>query len=74
MHYLNILKPYVFLIQDWFEQFKEQILEAEQLLLTALDFELTVEHPYKILMTVFSMNGLLHSPISEMAMRLVNDG
>ena len=49
-------------------------MDAEQTLLTALDFELTVEHPYKLLMTVFNKNGLLHSALFQMTFKLVNDG
>ena len=71
VHYSEYI---VLFIQDWFEHFKEQILDAEQTLLTALDFELTVEHPYKLLMTVFNKIGLLHSALSQMTLKLVNDG
>lgn len=60
--------------KDWFEQFKDRVLEAEQLLLTTLDFELTVQHPYKPLMAVFNKNGLTQSALFHVAWNLVNEG
>lgn len=60
--------------KDWFEQFKERVLEAEQMLLTTLDFELTVQHPYNPLMAVLTKNGLHQSPLFHVAWKIVNDG
>ncbi|MCO5609419.1 hypothetical protein L7F22_063645 [Adiantum nelumboides] len=60
--------------KDWFEHYKECILEAEQLLLTALDFEISVQHPYSHLIAVFSKNGLLQTNLFNDAWKFVNDG
>lgn len=60
--------------KDWFEHYKERVLEAEQLLLTALDFEINVQHPYSQLMTVFNKNGLTQSTLFNVAWNFVNDG
>ncbi|KAJ1423785.1 Ribonuclease H-like superfamily [Sesbania bispinosa] len=39
---------------DWFEQYRERVLEAEQLILTTLNFELNVQHPYGPLTSVLN--------------------
>ncbi|KAH7428706.1 hypothetical protein KP509_09G013400 [Ceratopteris richardii] len=60
--------------KDWFEHYKERILEAEQSILTALDFEISVEHPYTQLVSVLNKNGLLQSNLFNIAWKFVNDG
>lgn len=59
---------------DWFEQYKQQVLQAEQLLLTTLDFELTVQHPYNPLMSVFNKIGLTQTVLVHVAWNLVSEG
>lgn len=59
---------------DWFEQYKQQILQAEQLLLTTLDFEIAVQHPYNPLMSVFNKIGLAQTVLINVAWNLVSEG
>eukprot|EP01018_Ginkgo_biloba_P036612 Gb_40464 [translate_table: standard] len=54
----------------WFEQYKEQVLEAEQMILTTLDFELTVQHPYNPLMSVLNKIGLAQTVLVHVAWNL----
>ena len=44
------------------------------MLLTALDFELTVQHPYSPLMSVLSKIGLAHTTLLNLAWNFVNEG
>ncbi|XP_057842041.1 cyclin-T1-3 isoform X2 [Cryptomeria japonica] len=60
--------------KDWFEQYKQLVLEAEHMLLTALDFELTVQHPYRPLMSVLSKIGLAHTTLLNLAWNFINEG
>eukprot|EP00249_Psilotum_nudum_P021338 c28074_g2_i3 orf=858-1712(-) len=60
--------------QDWFEQHKQRVVEAEQLVLTTLDFELTVQHPYKPLMAVLSKFVPAPTALVHVAWNLINDG
>ncbi|KAM7266087.1 hypothetical protein ACFE04_019471 [Oxalis oulophora] len=46
------------LLVEWFEQYRKRMLEAEQLILTTLNFEINVQHPYGPLTTVLSKLGL----------------
>ncbi|CAN0886969.1 CYCT1-3 [Linum grandiflorum] len=46
---------------DWFEQYRERVLEAEQMILTTLNFELGVQHPYAPLTSVLDKLGLARS-------------
>ncbi|KAL4205157.1 hypothetical protein AMTRI_Chr01g135900 [Amborella trichopoda] len=59
---------------DWFEKYRERVIEAEQMILTTLDFELTVQHPYIPLTTVLSKLGLSQSVLVNLAWNLVNEG
>ncbi|PHU21913.1 hypothetical protein BC332_07020 [Capsicum chinense] len=47
-----------FLPVDWFEQYRERITEAEQMILTTLNFELNVQHPYESLTSTLEKLGL----------------
>lgn len=60
--------------KDWFGKFRDRVLEAEQLVLRTLDFDLTVLHPYESLLAVFSKNGLVQSTLFHVAWNLVNEG
>ncbi|CAK8573737.1 unnamed protein product [Lathyrus sativus] len=59
---------------DWFEQYRERVLEAEQLILTTLNFELNVRHPYAPLTSVLSKFGLSKTVLVNMALNLVSEG
>ncbi|KAM7257844.1 hypothetical protein ACFE04_013585 [Oxalis oulophora] len=58
----------------WFQQIQERMLQAEQLILTTLNFELTVEHPYGPLTTALGKLGLSHTPLVQLALNLVSEG
>ncbi|KAH9314276.1 hypothetical protein KI387_022903 [Taxus chinensis] len=59
---------------DWFEQYKQCVLEAEQMVLTTLDFEVAVEHPYNPLMSVLNKIGLAQTVLVHVAWNLVSEG
>ncbi|RYQ93878.1 hypothetical protein Ahy_B09g100102 isoform B [Arachis hypogaea] len=55
---------------DWFEQYRERLLEAEQLILTTLNFELNVQHPYAPLTSVLNKLGLSKTILVNLALNL----
>ncbi|CAN1129340.1 CYCT1-3 [Linum perenne] len=57
---------------DWFEQYRERVLEAEQMILTTLNFELGVQHPYAPLTSVLDKLGLAQTLLVNVALNLVN--
>ncbi|XP_023006030.1 cyclin-T1-3-like isoform X1 [Cucurbita maxima] len=59
---------------DWFEQYRERVTEAEQLILTTLNFELNVQHPYAPLMSVLNKIGLSQSMLVNLALNLISEG
>ncbi|KAJ4969023.1 hypothetical protein NE237_015724 [Protea cynaroides] len=59
---------------DWFEQYRERVIEAEQMILTTLDFELNVQHPYVPLTSVLNKLGLSRSVLVNLALNLVSEG
>lgn len=59
---------------DWFEQHRERITVAEQLILTTLNFELTVQHPYDPLTSILNKLGLSQTLMVDLALNLVNEG
>ncbi|KAH1139983.1 hypothetical protein GYH30_029058 [Glycine max] len=59
---------------DWFEQYRERVLEAEQLILTTLNFELNVQHPYVPLTSVLNKLGLSKTVLVNLALNLVSEG
>lgn len=61
-------------MQDWFEQYRERIIEAEQLILTTLNFELSVQHPYDTLTLILNKLGVSHTHLMNMALNLVSEG
>ncbi|XP_039114056.1 cyclin-T1-5-like isoform X2 [Dioscorea cayenensis subsp. rotundata] len=65
--------PYL-LHGDWFEQYRERVIEAEQIILTTLDFELTVEHPYDPLASVLNKLGLSQTLLLNIAWNLISEG
>lgn len=62
------------ILQDWFEQYRERLLEAEQLILTTLNFELGVQHPYAPLTSVLTKLGLTKTVLVNLALNLVSEG
>ncbi|KAL5219969.1 hypothetical protein ABZP36_024682 [Zizania latifolia] len=69
----NIL-PYMMCGQDWFEQYRERVIHVEQMILTTLDFELEVTHPYASLSSSLSKLGLSQTVLFNMAWNLINEG
>ncbi|XP_072993473.1 cyclin-T1-4-like isoform X2 [Typha latifolia] len=65
--------PYLF-HGDWFDQYRERVTDAEQMILTTLDFELDVKHPYAPLTSVLTKLGLSHTVLFSVAWNLVNKG
>ncbi|KAJ6841922.1 uncharacterized protein M6B38_303665 [Iris pallida] len=65
--------PYLFSSQDWFEQYRERVTEAEQMILTTLDFELEVQHPYVPLTSVLNKLGL-QTVLLNLAWNLISEG
>ncbi|XP_028108949.1 cyclin-T1-4-like [Camellia sinensis] len=59
---------------DWFEQYRERVIEAEQLILTTLDFELNVQHPYAPLTSIIDKLGLSQSVLVNLALNLISEG
>ncbi|XP_073009019.1 cyclin-T1-3-like [Typha latifolia] len=60
--------------RDWFQQYRERVIEAEQMILTTLDFELDVKHPYAPLTSVLTKLGLSDTILFIMAWNLVTEG
>uniref|UniRef100_A0A7N0V965 Cyclin-like domain-containing protein n=1 Tax=Kalanchoe fedtschenkoi TaxID=63787 RepID=A0A7N0V965_KALFE len=58
----------------WFEQYRERVLDAENLILTTLNFELNVKHPYAPLTAVLGKLGLAQSDMVKLALNLVSEG
>lgn len=65
---------FLFLQQDWFEQYRESVIQAEQMILTTLDFELEVAHPYASLSSALGKLGLTHTVLFNVAWNLINEG
>ncbi|KAK8706480.1 hypothetical protein V6N13_050043 [Hibiscus sabdariffa] len=59
---------------DWFEQYRERVTEAEQMILTTLNFELSVQHPYDPLTSVLNKLGLSQTDLVNLALNLVSEG
>ncbi|KAK1425511.1 hypothetical protein QVD17_20863 [Tagetes erecta] len=59
---------------DWFDQYRERVTEAEQLVLTTLNFELNVQHPYAHLTSILDKLGLAQSLLVNHALSLVSEG
>lgn len=63
-----------FLEQDWFEKYRERIIGAEQLVLTTLNFELNVQHPYESLTSTLQKLGFAQSVLVNMALTFISEG
>ncbi|OMO61236.1 hypothetical protein CCACVL1_23667 [Corchorus capsularis] len=59
---------------DWFEQYRERVIEAEQMILTTLNFELNVQHPYDPLTSILNKLGLSQTFLVNLALNLVSEG
>lgn len=60
--------------QDWFEQYRERVTDAEHMILTTLNFELNVHHPYDPLTSVLNKLGLSQTVLVNLALCLVSEG
>ncbi|GMN46639.1 hypothetical protein TIFTF001_015816 [Ficus carica] len=69
MNFLSYLLPV-----DWFEQYRERVIEAENMILTTLNFELNVQHPYGPLTSVLNKLGLSQTVLVNLALNLVSEG
>ncbi|KAK6929992.1 Cyclin, N-terminal, partial [Dillenia turbinata] len=58
----------------WFEQYRERVIEAEQMILTTLNFELNVHHPYAPLTSILNKLGLSQTVLVSMALNLISEG
>ncbi|KAK9671985.1 hypothetical protein RND81_12G067700 [Saponaria officinalis] len=74
LHKQNLSTLSYMLPIDWFEQYRERITEAEQLILTTLNFELTVQHPYDPLTSILNKLGLSQTVLVNLALSLVSEG
>uniref|UniRef100_A0A2P2LQZ0 B-like cyclin n=1 Tax=Rhizophora mucronata TaxID=61149 RepID=A0A2P2LQZ0_RHIMU len=59
---------------DWFERYRERVIEAEQMILTTLNFELSVQHPYGPLTCVLGKLGYSQTVLVNLALSLVSEG
>ncbi|KAL0414559.1 UNVERIFIED_CONTAM: Cyclin-T1-4 [Sesamum radiatum] len=59
---------------DWLERYRERITDAEQLILTTLNFELNVQHPYESLTSTLQKLGFSQSLLVNLALNLVSEG
>lgn len=65
----------VFVFQhDWFNQYRERVIETEQMILTTLDFELDVHHPYVPLTSVLNKLGLSQTALLNLAWNVISEG
>ncbi|POO02223.1 Cyclin [Trema orientale] len=69
MTFLSYLLPV-----DWFEQYRERVIEAENMILTTLNFELNVQHPYDPLTSVLNKLGLSQTVLVNLALNLISEG
>ncbi|XP_050215946.1 cyclin-T1-4-like isoform X2 [Mercurialis annua] len=69
MTFLSYLLPV-----DWFEQYRERVIEAEQMILTTLNFELNVQHPYASLTSVLNKTGFSQNVLVNLALNLISEG
>ncbi|KAJ8766369.1 hypothetical protein K2173_022428 [Erythroxylum novogranatense] len=67
--FLTYLLPF-----DWLEKYRERVADAEHLILTTLNFELNVQHPYASLTSVLNKLGLSQSLLVNLALNLVSEG
>ncbi|KAK8471847.1 hypothetical protein PHAVU_002G047100 [Phaseolus vulgaris] len=59
---------------DWFEKYHDRVLEAELLLLTTLNFELNVQHPYAPLTSILDKLGPSKTILLNLALNLISKG
>ncbi|GAB2266591.1 hypothetical protein Dimus_001585 [Dionaea muscipula] len=66
-------QPYM-LSTDWLERSRERVIDAEQLILTTLNFELEVQHPYDPLTSILKKLGLSQTLLVNLALTLISEG
>lgn len=54
--------------------YREQVIEAEHMILSTLNFELNVQHPYAPLTSVLDKLGLSQTVLVNLALNLVSEG
>nr|XP_021851834.1 cyclin-T1-4-like isoform X2 [Spinacia oleracea] len=59
---------------DWFEKYRERIIGAEQLVLTTLNFELSVQHPFETLTSILNKLGVSQTHLMDLALNLASEG
>lgn len=64
----------IFFEQGWFHQYRERIIEAEQLILTTLNFELNVQHPFESLTVTLKKLGFQQSVLVNLALHWASEG
>lgn len=69
-----ILTSVLYVNQDWFEQYRERVTEAEHMILATLNFELNVQHPYAPLTSILNKLGLSQTVLVNLALSLVSEG
>ncbi|CAK9137198.1 unnamed protein product [Ilex paraguariensis] len=74
LHKQNLTLISSLLPDDWFEQYRERVIEAEQMMLTTLNFELGVQHPYAHLTSILGKLGVSQSVLVKLALNLVSEG
>ncbi|KAJ7543981.1 hypothetical protein O6H91_09G060800 [Diphasiastrum complanatum] len=60
--------------KDVFEDQKELVLLGERLLLTTLEFDMNIHHPYKPLVTAIKRFKVAQNALAQVAWNFVNDG
>ncbi|XP_059632531.1 cyclin-T1-4-like isoform X2 [Cornus florida] len=73
-HNWDLAFPFHLLPVNWFEQYRERVTEAEQMILTTLNFELNVQHPYVPLTSILNKLGYSQSLLVNLALNLVSEG
>ncbi|CAL0332090.1 unnamed protein product [Lupinus luteus] len=58
----------------WFEKYHDRVLEAEQTMLTTLNFELNVQHPYAPLTSILNKLGPSKTVLVNLALHLISEG
>lgn len=61
-------------MQEVYEQQKELILLGERLVLSTLDYDLNVLHPYKPLVEAIRKFKVAQNALAQVAWNFVNDG
>jgi cyclin T len=61
-------------VQDVYEVEKQKVLLGKKLVLTTLDFDINVHHPYKPLVVAIRKFQVVTNTLVQVAWNFVNDG